>query len=290
MMTHHHPHHLFDEVWMSDEPKILLQRYRVEDHVWLNKYASFCSAIQYPGFVNVTHPQRSPDFRSTAEIKHLAPSIYDYFGYRMHNFGVVTTDQMAPCFQWLRTFEEDDLRLFQEIKPPFFFINTRILHYPDNGNDNVLHYDNLRWKDHWVPVIYKDSHYYICPCEEYAPIYRVLSPEKLFFSDEDGRQIIQFIIAKALGSYCHCNNFALLLPKRSAQFDVNVVNWDQATTYEMQYCIPYPLTMTAKVPEPNHTSVQIIKMNDDTLIKSIDFVDDDIDDSIGDVGDGDDNE
>ena len=288
----HRLHHLDNKIIVWHEPKLLLQRYRVQDHAWLNKYASFCSAIQHPGFVNITAQYLCPGKTPSSEVNEQCwlPSIHDYFGYRMQNFGDVTIDRMSSYenFQWLRTFGEDELRLFQDIKPPFFFINARILflphhlHDPDDGIEDIVHND-WRWKDHWVPVIYKAGYYYICPCEENAVCYRVMRTEKLFFSDEDARQIVKHIIARALGTYCHCDNFSLLLPKKSAQFHVHVNNWDSSGPFEMKYYIPYPLTETGVVPENTHTSVQIVELNDRKIIKSIDFVHcDDIDEESGD--------
>ena len=266
---------------MIGKPKLLLLRYKVMDHSFLNKYASFCNAIQFPGFINISCQHGRLD-RTPNLSEHQRPDIYDYFGYRMENFGQVTIDPRTNCdkFHLLKKCDNDGMRLFQDTNPPFFFIETTLMfqpkhhvvlqpeHHEDELNDDYDDYSDWSWEEHFVPVIYKEGHYYICPSEEKALIYRVVRPEKLFFK-EDGHQILRHILVKAFDN-CTCGNFRLLLPKRSAQF--NVANWDRTDAFQIKYHVhPYPLLRTSTIPEEFDSSVQLVSLDDKSKIKSIDF-------------------
>ena len=86
------------------EGKILVQRYRVKDHYFRNKYASFCNAIQMPGIVHV-HAGALVEVNPPQQTHYsVFPSLYDYFGFSMKNPQEVSIDPSSRFVNFIELF------------------------------------------------------------------------------------------------------------------------------------------------------------------------------------------
>jgi hypothetical protein len=59
----------------------------------------------------------------------------------------------------------------------------------------------------------------------------------------------------------------LLVPKQSMCQTINeVANWDRTSMYEIKVHLPFPVVETSTIPEHNHSSVQIIRLDDRSIV------------------------
>jgi len=121
-------------------------------------------------------------------------------------------------------------------------------------------------EEHFVAVIHKNDKYYICPGEENSLIYRVDCPEKVFFTQE-GHGILNIILRRTFENNCAVHDMRLLVPKQSMCQTINeVANWDRTSMYEIKVHLPFPVVETSTIPEHNHSSVQIIRLDDRSIV------------------------
>lgn len=254
------------------EPKLLLQRYKFNNRTLFNRYASFCNAIQFPGLINISGHYCSVG-RTPNLDEHWRPSIFDYFGYCMTSLQEVSTDPNSRLnnFDILSPIGDGGrgIAIFNDRKPPFFFIESRLVIESQSndidGNMNATYSS----EEHFVAVIHKNDKYYICPGEENSLIYRVDCPEKVFFTQE-GHGILALILRRSFENNCAVHNMCLLVPKRSMCQTINEVgNWDRTSVYEIEVHLPFPVVETSTIPAHNHSSVQIIRLDDRSIVNIV---------------------
>ena len=261
--------------------QLLIQRYKVNDHSLFNNYASFCNAAQIPGFVNINAKDCVLGMDPPRLRRHWRPSLYDYFGFSMKNLQEVTTDKFSRDNNFdllppLITDSSDQGAIFEERKPSFFFIKSTLM--IESQEDKLDGRRVASWSEveHFVPVIYKSNHYYICPGGEKALIYRVLHPKKLFFT-EKGQRIIAALLVKSFSPSYHVSGIRLILPKHFAQIN-EVSNWDGISVYEIKVQIPFPVVTTHIVPDQCHSSVQVVALDYGNNIIDVQMEEDDFGD------------
>jgi len=245
------------------QPKLLILRHKLQHRPYLNVYTSFSNAIQYPGLLlntpmtNLLNP----------------PSLSDYFGCVMSNLPSDTrTDKISlqNNFDILNPLDKNSRckTLFQdETRPRFFFVESRLVIQSNRGGHGEKSSKFFSFEDHYVAIIYKDNHYYICPGEENSLIYRVGCPQRMFLTEE-GHGILSILLGNSLGTNFGFFRFRLLIPKQHMNCGfVNICDWDHTSKCEIEIHVPFPVLSSATVSKDCHSSVQVVTLNDD-----IDFV------------------
>ena len=254
-------------VTANGETKLLIMRYKINSPIRFLHYSSFCNLVQMPAWINImAHHSSIGEELVTSDFIWGSPTIYDYFGIEVKNLTVTTEAHGRLKFHRSFSHGAEGLTVFEELKPNYFLIESKILFQVEHCNGDGRVEVDQTIQTLLVPVIFKDNYYYICPGQENSYVYRIHHPKNLFFTS-DGHEFLKSLLGKPFqeNNWCYVTDIKIVMPKQSKP----VTNWDQKTDYDIGLCVPYPVVSTNKVPDDNRCSVQLVRLNDNHYIKDI---------------------
>ena len=270
MAANNHNNYNMNNDGHNENKFILVQRYKLDAPAVFLHYTTFCNLVQMPAWVNIMGQHSSiGEELKTYSFHWQSPTVYDYFGIEMKKLSVTTSLADGRC-TFHRPFTkhniDEGLAIFLQTKPNYFLIESKIYFNIEESDGDGRVILVQRSQKLFVPVIFKDNFYYICPGQEESLIYRIHHPTDIFFTSK-GHHGLRALIGRAFTSkhWCYVGDLKIVLPKESKP----VTNWDMKSDFDIGVCVPYPIVSTNTVPESSWCSVQPVRLDDRQYIKDV---------------------